>query len=55
MHFVLLLDDGRIPLRTAGAHSCVRDRVMQDRRCGAETRCSMALDELTAVDQDLGQ
>ncbi len=49
-----LPDDGRIPGRKAGTHHCVRARDILGCRRGTESRCRMALDELTAVDQDLG-
>ena len=51
MHFV---DEGRIPCCKVGAHRRVRTRDILDYRGQTESRRREALDELTAVDQDLG-
>ena len=53
-HLVQLLDEGRIPCRKVGAHRRVRARDILDYRRETEPRRRKALDELTAVDQDLG-
>ena len=53
-HLVQLLDEGRIPCRKVGAHRRVRARDILDYRRETESRRRKALDELTAVDQDLG-
>ena len=53
-HLVQLLDDGRIPCRKVGAHRRVRARDILDFRRETESGRRKALDELTAVDQDLG-
>ena len=53
-HLVRLLDEGRIPCRKVGAHRRVRARDVLDHRRETESRRREALDELTAVDQDLG-
>ena len=53
-HLVQLLDDGHIPCRKVGAHRRVRARDLLDYRRETEFRRRKALDELTAVDQDLG-
>ena len=53
-HLVQLLDEGRIPYRKVGAHRRVRARDILDYRRETESRRRKALDELTAVDQDLG-
>ena len=53
-HLVQLLDDGRIPCRKVGAHRRVRAGDVLDYRRDTESRRRKALDELTAVDQDLG-
>jgi excisionase family DNA binding protein len=53
-HLVQLLDEGRIPYRKVGAHRRVRARDILDYRRETESRRHKALDELTAVDQDLG-
>ena len=54
MHLVRLPDDGRAPYRKAGAHHCVQARDILGCRRWTESCCRMALDELIAVDQDLG-
>ena len=51
---VQLLDDGHIPCRKVGAHRRVRARDLLDYRREPELRRLQALDELTAVDQELG-
>ena len=53
-HLVQLLDEGRIPCRKVGAHRRVRARDILDYRRETESRRHKALDELTAVDQNLG-
>ena len=53
-HLVQLLDEGRIPCRKVGAHRRVRARDILDYRRETESRRRKALDELAAVDQDLG-
>ena len=53
-HVVQLLDDGRIPFRKVGAHRRVRARDILDYRSRTESHRRKALDELTAIDQDLG-
>ena len=53
-HLVQLLDEGRIPCRMVGAHRRVRARDILEYRRETESRRRKALDELTAVDQDLG-
>ena len=53
-HLVQLLDDGHIPCRKVGAHRRVRARDLLDYRRETEFRRRKALDELTAVDQELG-
>ena len=53
-HFVQLLDDGRIPCSKVGAHRRVRARDILDYRHETESGRHNALDELTAIDQDLG-
>ena len=53
-HLVQLLDEGRIPCRKVGAHRRVRARDILDYRQETEFRRRKALDELTALDQDLG-
>lgn len=53
-HLVQLLDDGRIPCRNVGAHRRIRARDVLDYRHETESRRRKALDELTAIDQDLG-
>ena len=53
-HLVQLLDEGRIPCRKVGAHRRVRARDILDYRRETESRRRKVLDELTAVDQDLG-
>jgi excisionase family DNA binding protein len=53
-HLVQLLDEGEIPYRKVGAHRRVRARDILDYRRETESRRRKALDELTAVDQDLG-
>ena len=53
-HLVQLLDEGRIPCRKVGAHRRVRARDILDYRRETKSRRRKALDELTAVDQDLG-
>ena len=53
-HLVQLLDDGHIPCRKVGAHRRVRARDLLDYRRETEFRRRKVLDELTAVDQDLG-
>ena len=53
-HLVQLLDENRIPCRKVGAHRRVRARDILDYRRQTESGRRNALDELTAVDQDLG-
>ena len=53
-HLVQLLDDGRIPCRKVGAHRRVRARDILTYRRETESRRREALDELTALDQELG-
>ena len=53
-HLVQLLDEGRIPCRKVGAHRRVRARDVLEYRRKTEFRRREALDELTAIDQDLG-
>ena len=53
-HVVQLLDDGRIPFRKVGAHRRVRARDILEYRRQTESHRRKALDELTAIDQDLG-
>ena len=53
-HLVQLLDEGRILCRKVGAHRRVRARDILDYRRETESRRRKALDELAAVDQDLG-
>ena len=53
-HLVQLLDEGRIPCRKVGAHRRVRARDILDYRRETESRRRKALDELAAVDQNLG-
>ena len=52
-HLVQLLDEGEIPCRKVGAHRRVRARDILDYRRETESRRRKALDELTAVDQNL--
>ena len=53
-HLAQLLDEGRIPCRKVGAHRRVRVRDILDYRRETESGRRTALDELTAVNQDLG-
>ena len=53
-HLVQLLDEARIPCRKVGAHRRVRAQDILDYRRKTESRRREALDELTAVDQELG-
>ena len=53
-YLVQLLDAGRIPCRTVGAHRRVRAADIVAYRRVTETRRRSTLDELTARDQELG-
>ena len=53
-HLVQLLDEGRIPCRRVGAHRRVRARDILEYRRRTEAHRRKALNDLTAVDQDLG-
>ena len=53
-HLVQLLDAGRIPCRKVGAHRRVRAADVVAYRRETESRRRLALDDLTARDQELG-
>ena len=53
-HLVQLLDDGRIPCRKVGTHRRVRAEDILAYRHETQSRRRKALDELTALDQELG-
>ena len=53
-HLVQLLDNGRLACRKVGAHRRVRAGDVLAYRRETESRCRVALDELTARDQELG-
>ena len=53
-HLVQLLDEGRIPCRKVGSHRRVRVEDILAYRHETESRRRQALDELTALDQELG-
>ena len=53
-HLVQLLDEGRIPCRKVGTHRRVRVEDVLAYRREKESRRREALDELTALDQEIG-
>ncbi len=53
-HLVQLLDEGRIPCRKVGSHRRIRAEDILAWRRETELRRREALDDLTALDQELG-